>query len=438
MSDRNGDQVEVVGSTGNPPPPPRLAPSSLVLLVVGLVGGVALGVLLSSSGSEPPATTAPTLTAAVETTSTTTTESSASSDELLDRIEDLESLLEEAEKREFELGLEVAPGMYAPVLGCDARQKVSGQRSDGFLVGPLGFWFPSDESGEFHEVSILLEPAESVTLVVPKEERDSVSLFWDPSTWRGDRSITSGDPAVTLAACNASFPTVFAGGMVSEQDYCAPLDIYLGDDPEPERVILPIGQAQCSAGTIALVFPELGPVPDVTGMSVRDARLAIRKAAFIPSVNPGDSLVPDGRVWGQEPSPGESPGEGSIIGLRTCRPADDVAATYQGRLEGTGVTLSEAWMAPLHDDYLESWYFVSALVSGGSHDGQVATWAIPGFTPGVTVDSTNTPNLSFPANEVSQSFDFGDRRFTPEDYGVSDWLDLDGAIASQRCVRLGG
>jgi hypothetical protein len=222
------------------------------------------------------------------------------------------------------------------------------------------------------------------------------------------------------------------------ENYCASLDVYFGDDPEPERIILPIGQVECATGTIPLAFPELGPVPDVIGMSVRAARLEIRKAALVPSVNPGDSTGPGGRVWAQEPGPGENPPEGSVIGLRTCQPADDIAETYHGRLEGTGATLSEAWMAPSSHGHLESWYFVSALVSGGAHDGQVATWALPGFTPGVSVDSTNTPSLSFPINEVSQSFNFGDRRFTPEDYGVSDWFDLDGAIASQRCVRLGG
>ncbi len=401
---------------------------------------MALGVLLSRTDSEPTATTAPILPAAVETTSTTTAEPVVTSDELLGQIEDLESLLEAAEKREFELGLEIAPVLYAAVVGCDSRQQTFGQWWDGFFVGPVGFWFPSSERGdgvEFSEVWTIIEPAESVTLVVPKGARDSVSLFWDPSTWRGDRSVASGEPAVTLEACDATFPTAFAGGMASKQEYCAPLDVFFGDDPEPERIILPIGQVECSAGTIPLAFPELGPVPDVTGMSVRDARLAIRKAALFPSVNPGDSIEPGGRVWGQKPGPGETPPEGSVIGLRTCQPADDVAATYQGRLEGTGVTLSEAWMAPLHDNNFESWYFVSALVSGGPTDGQVATWALPGFTPGVTVDSTNTPSLSFPVNEVSQSFNFGDRRFTPEDYGVSDWLDLDGAIASQRCVKLG-
>lgn len=125
---------------------------------------------------------------------------------------------------------------------------------------------------------------------------------------------------------------------------------------------------------------------------------------------------------------------GTIIGLRTCRAANHVVATYQSRLEGTGVTLSNGWMAPSPNTNLESWWFVSALVSGGSSDGQVATWALPGFGGGV--DAVNTPNLSFPANEVSQSFDFGDRRFTPDDYGVADWLDLDGAIASQQCVTI--
>ena len=109
-------------------------------------------------------------------------------------------------------------------------------------------------------------------------------------------------------------------------------------------------------------------------------------------------------------------------------------ATFQEKLEGTGVTLSHAWMAPNHDANLESWYLVSALVWGGATDGQIATWALPGFTPGAGVDLINTPGLSVPANDVAQGFGFGYRILAPEDYGVADWLDLDGSVASQQCV----
>ena len=64
-------------------------------------------------------------------------------------------------------------------------------------------------------------------------------------------------------------------------------------------------------------------------------------------------------------------------------------------------------------------------------DGQVATWGLPSFS-GVA-DSDNTPGLSVPANVVDDGFEFGDRRFTLSDLGEGSWLEVDGALASQRC-----
>ena len=86
-------------------------------------------------------------------------------------------------------------------------------------------------------------------------------------------------------------------------------------------------------------LPELGPVPDVTGLTVREARLAIRLAALVPVVNRGDPIDPSGMVWGQEPGAGQTPESGAAVGLRTCWPADQVVSLYQNRLEGTGVIL---------------------------------------------------------------------------------------------------
>jgi hypothetical protein len=91
-------------------------------------------------------------------------------------------------------------------------------------------------------------------------------------------------------------------------------------------------------------------------------------------------------------------------------------------------------MAPSLNPSLESWYFVSALVSGGPADGQIATWVLPPWV--APDDPANTPSISFPVNDASRSLNFGDSRFNAENYGADDPLDLDGAIATQRCVAL--
>ncbi len=227
---------------------------------------------------------------------------------------------------------------------------------------------------------------------------------------------------------------MFVGGFAATHDDCAPLDLYFGDDPQPTQIVIALGIVDCPDGTTPVELPEPGPLPDVIGLTVRQARLAIRLVGLIPMAEAGDRAVdPDGIVYAQEPNDRLTYEPGTIIGLRACQQASHVVATYQLRLDGTGVTLSNGWMAPSQTTNLDSWWFVSALVSGGPSDGRVATWALPSFGG---VDPVNTPGLSFPANEVSQGFDFGDRRFTPDDYGVADWVELDGALASQLCVEV--
>ena len=439
MSDSNGDLVQVVGA-GDDRPAWR-PPGGLLLILAGLVVGLAAGVLLTRPGTssdavnEPPP---PTTTAPPDPETTTTTVADSRLERYRERIRELESELAAAQ---FQLGLETNPAEYALGVDCDTSQRnmFGGDwQESSYFVGPVWFFrlieILSDEE-PFEGVVAGVEPGDSVTLVVPVSERGNYSLLWNPATGRGDDTVASGESAVTLRACDG-YQTAFLGGFATTKQYCAPLDLYFGDNTEPERIFLPFGGVDCPDGTTPLAKPEVGPVPDVTGSTLRDARLAIRLADLAPSVSDGDPIDPEGMVWGQEPGDGGTYQPGTIIGLRTCQPADHVVATYQERIEGTGVIFSDAWMAPSLDNTLESWYFVSALVTGGPTDGQIATWALPGFGPGAGVDSENTPNLSFPANEVSQGFNFGDRRFTPGQYGVDDWLDLDGAIASQRCVSL--
>jgi len=240
---------------------------------------------------------------------------------------------------------------------------------------------------------------------------------------------------VTLGACPGA--TLFVGGFAIERSaYCAPLDVYFGDSTEPERIMLPFGGVDCRDGTILLAKPDPGPAPDVTGMTLRLARLAIRMTHLIPAVDSGDPFEPGAIVWRQEPNDGATYEPGTVVGLGTCQAADHVVATYEDWMGPEGVAFSDAWMVPFLKDRVPRafyYFFVSARVIGGPGDGRIATWLLP---PWAQQDNGfNTPHVSLVVNDVAQELGFGDHRFDAADYGAEDWRDLEGAIGSQQCVE---
>ncbi|MFZ0013667.1 MAG: hypothetical protein WAL25_06065 [Acidimicrobiia bacterium] len=99
-----------------------------------------------------------------------------------------------------------------------------------------------------------------------------------------------------------------------------------------------------------------------------------------------------------------------------------------GRLpEGVGATNYQ--MVLSRNAELESWYFLSARLQGGDHDGEIATWALPGYNgEGEYVLSPVPVNTA----AVGRS---GPSSLEPVVYGVTDWMDLDGAAISQWCVE---
>lgn len=122
--------------------------------------------------------------------------------------------------------------------------------------------------------------------------------------------------------------------------------------------------------------------------------------------------------------------DASLVMKASCTNAAGVTAAFGARLpEGIGLGASQ--MVLSRDATLDSWYFVSALVDGGPSDGAVATWALPGFHERSDV----MPDLSIPINEGAALLGFGMTREQPTDYGIDDWYQLDGALASQRCLR---
>jgi len=118
-----------------------------------------------------------------------------------------------------------------------------------------------------------------------------------------------------------------------------------------------------------------------------------------------------------------------------CEDASWVVASFAGRLP-EGILLEQSQMVPSQDPGLESWYFISARVVGGTFDGEVATWAFPELNPsaGTSGLPTNVADLAVPANDAASALCFGMTSLIPADYGVDDWIQLDGALASQQCL----
>ena len=379
---------------------------------------------------------------------TSTTSNSAAAESVADvealrtQLAEAEAGLAQAEERAFELGLLFDPASYAPSVGCEGSgldsSLADGWEEEVHIVGQVWFYRLSEAlSTGYPIVQVLagVEPLQAVTLVVPASERGRYSLLWNPAT--GDGTVAYGR-AVTLSACR-DHATWFTGGFITSEAYCARLDLYFQGQRDPVRVVLPFGGVDCARQSAALLRPSPGPLPDVTGMTLREAWLAIRLVGLEPGVTYDDPLYPDGVVWAQEPNDGRAYDPGTVIGLRSCRSGDDLVAIYQ-QLIGNGVRLSHGWIERSQD---VDWHFISALVTGGSADGQIATWILPRFG-GATVLAVGLPFL-VPANNAATllvpetgegDLMFGDLiGFTPQDYGVEDWLELDGAVGSRRCVE---
>src|SRR3990170_4157310 len=131
MSSEEGDRVQVVGAVDDRP---LRRPPGVLLVVAGLVVGLAVGILITLSGTpsggvdQPPATT---------------TISEFRTERYIERIEELETELADAQQQVFELGLETNPTEYAFVVDCEASLRNQfGQdwQANSYFVGPVWFF----------------------------------------------------------------------------------------------------------------------------------------------------------------------------------------------------------------------------------------------------------------------------------------------------------
>jgi PASTA domain len=314
------------------PDEPEARPKPLGLtgpvgLVVAAVAGVALGVVLgNTSGATPHETSVAT---SLATTSTTSSEGlpdglvadyQAQIAELEQELEDAKNAQADTQAELLDLQVDTDPVRYAPSVGCDLSV---GAPSD-FVekaewVGPAGFYDFTNSFASFNwgEMFLTVEPGESVTLLVPRDQRNSYLQLWDPATWGAfPPDPLGGSPYVTLVSC-ADWPTTFIGGFDVNSALCGTLDVYFDEGADPTTIALPFGTTNCGEEEIRPLAVEPGPVPDVRGMGLREARLQLRLAGLVPAVSDGDPGGTDAVVVAQRPSAGEDAPVGDVVGLRT-------------------------------------------------------------------------------------------------------------------------
>ncbi len=110
-----------------------------------------------------------------------------------------------------------------------------------------------------------------------------------------------------------------------------------------------------------------------------------------------------------------------------CEDANHVAVALASRLPPE-VTLPSAQLLKSRDANLLGFAFVSALVRGGVYDGAIATWALPGYWPTAEDDP---PDRMVAINEAAQSLNI---HSMDDNFGIDDWMTVDGAIGSQLCI----
>ena len=170
-------------------------------------------------------------------------------------------------------------------------------------------------------------------------------------------------------------------------------------------------------------FWGLNWAPTGTQMTVIGADERAGDVAVVLDLLSGDRhLFPhDGRVQSAK-----------LLTNRCFDASDSVSRLTSFLEERTEASLLRPWGVVSTEENLESWLFVSAKVSDGLNHGEIATWAVPGF--GFVPEPLQITSL-LPANDVAASIEPGMvNPHDPDTYGVSSWMDLDGARDSQSCV----
>jgi hypothetical protein len=161
------------------------------------------------------------------------------------------------------------------VRGCSERVEgrlESDWRSQSVVAGALAFPYArllADERRRpgrlwVEKVLAVVEPGESVTVVVPPRERSHVALIYEPEVWgrwsRRTPRLSDGHSSVRLTACRDERPhTQFNGGFLVRWPHCARLEVFSGG--ERLDAAIPFGERCVGSGQALRRRDPARPLP---------------------------------------------------------------------------------------------------------------------------------------------------------------------------------
>jgi hypothetical protein len=99
------------------------------------------------------------------------------------------------------------------------------------------------------KVLVVIDEGRKVTIEVPPEERDVLSLLFDPQALTKDNlyEVANGDASVTFAPCvhSPGRPSQFPGAFVVAGARCATVNVYQGTPRQMSQVVISFGAGLC-------------------------------------------------------------------------------------------------------------------------------------------------------------------------------------------------
>jgi hypothetical protein len=130
------------------------------------------------------------------------------------------------------------------------------------LVGGAEFTPPSIvRSVNGQKYPVLVRAEHRVTLVVSEEARAFAGLGYGPLP-QGEITLKEAHKQVTFVACPADEPsyslpgatvrvtTFWSGFVVAHEPHCVPLDVWVDDEPTPQRIVLELGVRPCPGASV--------------------------------------------------------------------------------------------------------------------------------------------------------------------------------------------
>lgn len=170
---------------------------------------------------------------------------------------------EEGALDEVEPGQDLLEDAFPHAVVRDCASSIhAGQRipQSAMDFGPVVFnnmaeWLPAapptaNEDGRYPGLKYgagVPDSVRRVALVVSEDYRDAFALLYDRSAFRRDNhyDIDDGHHTVIFEPCETREVTWFNGGFLVAEPQCAAVDVYVDDELDPTRILLPFQDEPC-------------------------------------------------------------------------------------------------------------------------------------------------------------------------------------------------